>query len=153
MPYNQSMPHTACGVCGHVLNRYTGAFGQEAWVHVLDADKDHPPVPVPVDSIHTKFMCDFCLSENARWALPVEDYTSFGGGVNVGDWAVCDECANLLRADDWNALTTKALNAMRKRNPSVPIQRSAFNELYNQLRQHIIGELRLAIVPRQTGLS
>lgn len=146
MPYNQSVPHTACGVCGHVLNLYTGTFGQETWIHVLDSDNDHPPVPVPVDSIHTKFMCDFCLSENARWALPVEDYQSSDKGQNVGDWAACDECAEMLRAGDWNKLTTKAVKAMRARHPAEgPIKRSAFEALYSQLRAHIIGEVRLAI--------
>jgi hypothetical protein len=145
MPYHQSIPHTACGVCGHVLNLYEGSFGQQTWIHVLETDNDHPAVPVPVDSIHTKFMCDFCLSENARWALPVEDYRSSDNGENVGDWAACDECAEMLRANDWNRLTTKALKAMRARHPEGPIKRSSFDALYNQLRQHIIGEVRLAI--------
>lgn len=147
MSYNQSIPHTACGVCGHVLNLYEGSFGQKTWIHVLETDNDHPPVPVPVDSIHTKFMCDFCLSENARWALPVEDYRSSPNGENVGDWAACDECAELLRNNDWNNLTTKAHNAMLTRHPHPPISRSQFNALYKQLRAHIIGEVRLVTAP------
>jgi hypothetical protein len=150
MAYNQSLPHTACGVCGHVLNRYTGTFG-ETWIHVLESDKDHPPVPVPVDSIHTTFMCDFCLDENARWSLPVEDYTSSPNGQNVGDWAACDVCAELLRTNDWDKLTSRAMTAMRKRHlgqPSPAPSRKAFEFLYQQLRQHIIGEVRLAVERR-----
>jgi hypothetical protein len=147
MAYNQSVPHTACGVCGHVLNLYTGSFG-ETWIHVLETDNDHPPVPVPVDSIHTTFMCDFCLAGNARWALPVEDYASSPNGENVGDWAACDGCAALLRANDWGRLTTKAVKAMQKRHQgqgSVAPPRQAFDLLYAQLRKHIIGEVTLAI--------
>lgn len=153
MSYNQSVPHTACGVCGHVLNLYEGSFGQKTWIHVLETDNDHPVVPVPVDSIHTKFMCDFCLSENALWALPVEDYQSSATGQNVGDWAACNECAELIRANDWNTLTTKAHTAMLKRHPEGNIKRADFVILYNQMRQHIIGELRLASTnPPTSGL-
>jgi predicted small metal-binding protein len=145
MPYNQSIPHTACGVCGHVLNLYTGSFGQETWIHVLDSDKDHPAVPVPVDAIKTKFMCDFCLSENARWALPVEDYQAHSRGENVGDWAACDICAQYIRTNNWEELTTRALKAMKQRHPEESIPRSTFNHMYKQLRAHITGEVRLAI--------
>jgi hypothetical protein len=144
--YNQSVPHTACGVCGHVLNRYTGTFG-ETWIHVLDSDNDHPAVPVPVESIHTKFMCDFCLIESARWALPVEDYSTEVGGENVGDWAACDVCADLLRKNDWTALTNRAIESMAKRHPGEALSREAFNFMYGQLRQHITGEVRLASKP------
>lgn len=148
MTYNQSVPHTACGVCGHVLNRYTGSFG-ETWIHSLEKDNDHPPVPVPVDSIHTTFMCDFCLAENARWALPVEDYTAAPTGENVGDWAACDVCASLLQADDWDGITSRAVAAMQERHPGAPDNRPAFDFLYQQLRQHIIGEVALAIHRRR----
>ena len=147
MAYNQSLPHTACGVCGHVLNRYTGSFG-ETWIHSLETDNDHPAVPVPVDSIHTTFMCDFCLAENARWALPVEDYTAAPTGQNVGDWAACDVCASLLQADDWDTLTNRAVEAMQRRHPGTPSNREAFNFLYQQLRQHIIGAVRLEVERR-----
>lgn len=144
MVYDQSVPHTACGVCGHVLNRYSGAFGQ-SWMHILESDNDHPPVPVPVDSIHTKFMCDFCLAEGARWALPVEDYLASESGENVGDWAACDVCADLIRSNDWNELTTRAVKAMQDRHHGAAPPRKAFNLMYQQLRQHIIGEVRLAV--------
>ena len=144
MDYNQkSVPHTACAVCGHVLNRYTGAFG-ESWIHVLETDDDHPPVPVPVASIHTTFMCDFCLDEGAHWALPVEDYDTIGGGKNVGDWAVCDGCAALLRAGKWEKLTTRAIKAMQKRHNGELPERQHFDLMYGELRKHIIGELRPA---------
>lgn len=93
-------------------------------------------------------MCDFCLDENARWALPVEDYTAGPGGENVGDWAACDACASLLRANDWEKLTARAVAAMEARHPGGGISRKAFDFLYEQLRQHIIGEVRLAIERR-----
>lgn len=147
MPTNNPLPHTACGVCGHVLNRYTGPFG-ESWLHVLDTDNDHPPVPVPVASAQTKLMCDFCLTEGARWILPVEDYEVGDGGQNVGDWLACDACADMLRRDDWNALITRAMHTMRERHAGAAPSRRTFETMYGQLRQHVVGEVRLATVRR-----
>lgn len=72
------LPHTACAVCGHVLNQYTGSFGA-TWVHALEEDKDHPAVPVPSETIRTISLCDFCLAPDASWVLPVEDYRMPGG--------------------------------------------------------------------------
>jgi hypothetical protein len=94
-------------------------------------------------------MCDFCLQENARWSLPVEDYaTSDGTGENVGDWAACDECAALLSTHDWDKLTARAVKAMQQRHNGVVPSRKAFDVMYKQLRQHIIGEVKLAVERR-----
>ena len=140
--FHQSLPHTACGVCGHVLNHYSGPLG-DRWIHTLETDDDHIPVPVPVESINTTIMCDFCLTPNARWALPVEDYEASEHDSNVGDWAACDECAEFLRNNDWDGVTTRAMQAMRTRRGAIPSRR-VFNEMYGQLRKHVTGPVRLA---------
>jgi len=130
---------TACGVCGHVLNLYSDAFG-ERWVHALPSDEDHPPVPVYADSIHTTFMCDFCLAEGASWALPVEDYADSSTAASSGDWAACDACAALLRVNDWDKLITRTVAASRNRGNSY--SRQDYELLYQKLRQHVIGKVR-----------
>jgi hypothetical protein len=135
-------PHTACAVCGHVLNRYTGSFG-ETWVHVLEEDNDHPAVPVPSDSIRTIILCDFCLVEGARWVLPVENYSIEPGGRNVGDWQSCDACAALLERADWQGLTQRAFIAARQRGQTDGLDWDVFEAMYRQLRGHVIGRVHL----------
>lgn len=136
-------PHTACAVCGHVLNRYTGAFG-ETWVHALEEDKDHPAVPVPSGSIRTISLCDFCLAPDAAWVLPVEDYTVGAGGQNVGDWQCCADCAALLERSDWDGLTQRALAAALGRRQTHRVDLAVIEAMYSQLREHITGPVRLA---------
>lgn len=133
--------HTACAVCGHVLNRCTSSFG-ETWIHVLEEDNDHPAVPVPSDSIRTIVMCDFCLVEGARWVLPVENYSIEPGGQNVGNWQSCDDCAALLGRDDWDGLTRRAFAAALERGQTEGLHWDVFEEMYRQLRGHVIASVR-----------
>jgi hypothetical protein len=135
-------PRTACAVCGHVLNQYTGSFG-ETWVHALEEDKDHPAVPVPSGSIRTISLCDFCLAPDASWVLPVEDYR-VPGGENVGDWSCCAGCASFLERGDWAGLTQRAMDAARGRVQPEDLQPAVFEAMDSQLREHIIGPVRLA---------
>lgn len=136
-------PHTACAVCGHVLNQHTGAFG-ETWAHALEEDKDHPAVPVPSETIRTIRLCDFCLSPDAGWILPVEDYRIDPGGENVGDWQCCAGCAVFLERNDWDGLTRRAMDAARERAPREDLQLAVFEAMYSQLREHVTGSVRLA---------
>lgn len=137
------LPHTACAVCGHVLNHYTGAFG-ETWVHALEEDKDHPAVPVPSGSIHTIRLCDFCLAPDAAWVLPVEDYRSSLESQNVGDWQCCAGCAACLEQGDWDGLTRRALTAALDRGQIDGAELAVFEAMYSQLRKHVTGPVRLA---------
>lgn len=139
-----TFPHTACAVCGHVLNRYTSSFG-ETWVHVLEEDNDHPAVPVPSGSIRTIILCDFCLVEGARWVLPVENYSIEPGGQNVGDRQSCDACAALLERRDWDGLTRRAFDAAQERGQTDGLDWDVFEAMYRQLRGHVIGRVRLSL--------
>lgn len=135
------LPHTACAVCGHVLNQYTGSFGA-TWVHALEEDKDHPAVPVPSETIRTISLCDFCLAPDASWVLPVEDYR-MPGGENVGDWQCCAGCAAFLERGDWDGLTHRALSAVRAQGETDGVELAVFEAMYSQLRKHITGPVRL----------
>jgi hypothetical protein len=136
-------PHTACAVCGHVLNLHSSAFG-ENWVHALEEDKDHPAVPVPSESIRTIRLCDFCLEPDAAWVLPVEDYRAGPESQSLGDWQCCADCAAFLERGDWDRLSQRALNAVRARGETDGIELAVFETMYSQLRGHITGPVRLA---------
>jgi hypothetical protein len=135
-------PHTACAVCGHVLNLHSSSFG-ETWVHALEEDKDHPAVPVPLESISTISLCDFCLAPDAAWLLPVEDYRASPESQSVGDWQCCADCAALLERSDWDGLASRALDALTSRGETDGAELAAFKHMYGQLREHIIGPVRL----------
>lgn len=138
----RSVPHTACAVCGHVVNQRVNSFG-EVWFHTLKGD-DHPVVPVPVESINTIIMCDFCLAPNGRWVLPAEDYEAVPGHNSVGDWATCDVCAGYINDDAWDALTDHAhAAAERRRGIRGSVDRRALAVFYTQLRAHVTGPVRL----------
>ena len=135
-------PHTACSSCGHVLNHHNSAFGA-TWIHALEEDRDHTPVPVPVESIRTIKLCDFCLAPDAAWVLPVEDYRATPESQSVGDWQCCGGCAALLERSDWDGLIRRAMDALRRRGETDGVEPKVFEAMYSQLRGHITGPVRL----------
>lgn len=138
----------ACAVCGHVLNRYSGSFG-EGWVHALDADKDHPAIAVPEGSIRTMRLCDFCTEPNAGWVLPVEDFTIDPGlealpaHTSVGDWQCCAGCAALLERGDWNGLARRALAAAKVEDHLEDPELAVFEAIHHTVREHVTGPVRI----------
>lgn len=136
-------PHTACAVCGHVLNLHSSAFGDN-WIHAQEEDKDHPAVPVSVESIRTIRLCDFCLEPGAAWVLPAETYRVGLEGQSVGDWQCCAGCAAFLEQGDWEGLTRRAFETVRGRRETEGIELAVFEQMYKQLREHITGPVRLA---------
>ena len=136
-------PHTACAVCGHVLNLQTRSVGA-FWVHALEEDKDHPAVPGPAESIRTNRLCDFCLASEAAWVLPAETYGIGLDGRSVGDWQCCADCAVFLERGDWDGVTRRAMDGARGRMPEEDRQLDVFEEMYSQLREHVTGPVRLA---------
>ena len=139
------MPAMACAVCGLVLHRrtFTSADGPtQEWTH--GPAVDHLTVAVPVEDIQTNFQCDFCMTHHARWVLPVERYIVAPGNINDGDWAACDDCGDLLRANDWDTLTTCAHRLFVAGSPEMAYApRAAFERIYEQLRGHVVGGLHL----------
>lgn len=139
MQPGQPPPH-ACAICGLVLNFRSSAFSTEvvSWLH--GSPMDHDPIPVPADQLRTNFRCDFCLEDNAAWRLPVTPYEAAPGHMNAGDWAVCDQCAGLVRGNRWDALVDRAWTALSAHNGQA-MDRRVFVALYKQVRDHIAGPL------------
>jgi hypothetical protein len=142
----------ACGVCGYILDGVTDAnTGEVGYQHAVTAfiesrpgmhPDDHLMVPVPVADIRAEVRCDFCLADNARWVLPVEDYEVGMGHWNRGNWGACDGCAEALRVNDWRKVIYRARRA-HSALEGAPAHEETFHMLYAQLRQHIIGPVRL----------
>jgi hypothetical protein len=145
----------ACAVCGHVVDTRTQEVGSaevsRTWTHNMASADDHVVVPVPVDWIRTNFRCDFCLTDEARWSLPVEKYEVVSGYMNEDDWAACDICAAALRARDWNKIIYRAVQAHKRVNPELPVPREHFAVMYQQLKTHILGPVHLRIEEPSKG--
>lgn len=134
---DRPVPH-ACAVCGLVLNYRTSAFSADVafWEHSTPAD--HPVVAVPAEQLRANFRCDFCMADNAAWKLPVEPHEIAPGHMDAGDWAACDDCAELIRAGRWSKLAVRAAAASGDGSRS---DLELFEALYAQLRTHISGPL------------
>jgi hypothetical protein len=137
----------ACAVCKMVLTRrieektgYTEFFhGPE------EADgrnrANHVAVPLPLNQVPDyNARCDFCLADHAMWTLPVETYAlpDGTGDKNIGDWAACDQCAEWLQEDNWEALAKHAWRGFYVRNGPISTL-EAFRLMYANLRPHILG--------------
>lgn len=156
-------PHDmpACAVCAQPLNRIEvrNAFGvvKEGWVHVgstIDHDPaDHPAVPVSRDAVQLEGRCDFCSAPDPAWQLPVTDLgilivesaDAEVGHNSIGDWAACEECAELIRADRWDALTARSLRILVASSLELGPNRAALaqslRELHLTVRDHVRGPM------------
>lgn len=135
----------ACGVCRLVLNGRV-VDGVRTYTHTLD--EGHEAVPVPVDDIHTEFVCDFCLASGARWVIPTESYEVTAGAKSVGDWMACDDCASDVRRRRWSSVVTRSRRARQDRQGSAP-PRAVFEVMYQQVETHMTGPVRLYQPPSE----
>jgi len=74
--------------------------------------------------------CDFC-SEPACWSYPARDIVVFELPVrqaSKGAWAACDECSQLIDAEDREGLARRSLSRLQ------PIMRVESRELLETLR-------------------
>lgn len=154
---------TACAVCGHVVSVVTRGAEIVGYRHGLERDEDHPVIPVPVSSIRTEFVCDFCSAPGARWSLPVEPYEmtlplapppgwsgpEMPATMNTDNWAACDGCAAAIRAGDWGKVVYRSDRAQRDRGSQLKSaeSRAILQHTYRELRQHITGPIRLRVDP------
>ncbi len=54
---------------------------------------------------HGEPLCDFCSSQDVRWAYPAHDVDVDGGiASSIGAWATCETCHNLIESMDWEEL-------------------------------------------------
>ena len=142
-PVTEPPPYTACAVCGHPLNAHKQHDGTFEYSHADPADDtDHVTVPVPAEQLRLNLRCDFCMDDGAPWLLPVEDYEVAPGNLNRGDWTCCTTCADLIRADRWSQIITRARD-YRKVAGLPPLPRRVYDSMYRQLSAHITGPIRL----------
>lgn len=92
-------------------------------------------------------VCDFCSSHKVKWEFPCEDFQmpQMDWGSENG-WAACDECKDLIEADDWDALAQRALDttasSVLRQYPGLEI--SLFEHYYAlhlQFRKHRKGKV------------
>jgi hypothetical protein len=118
------MPHTeqpkCCAVCWEPLDRVQTTNDQitfdktNNWLHAgeLVRPRDHPAIPVDYDDEKVQVVCDFCKAEVNRstcFSVPAKDFTvPVIPHRSIGSWATCPDCAELVRANDWDALVDRA---------------------------------------------
>lgn len=90
-----------------------------------------------------KTLCDFCNDRGPTWVLPAHSF-GFLGGKSVDDWLACNDCAVLLRDEDWDGLVKRVEQhwARRHGTPLNPIAVETLRLTYRRLRLNIRGPLR-----------
>jgi len=133
-----------CQTCRRILS-YDEATGQ--YVHPQEhLHWDHAPVAVPdLEFLYINEKCDFCFADTSAWVLPAEPFVIAPGHGSDGDWAACEACAELIRADAWY----KLLQLVRKRWPEAhsgnrmpPETAQLHHLLWQELRTHVTGQLQ-----------
>lgn len=60
------------------------------------------------------------------------------------EWIACSDCASMIDAQQWHALTTRAVSALAKQYglscSEVPFFREQIDQLHGAFRRHIIAE-------------
>lgn len=132
-----------CAVCNRVLDRYADAYGVR-FQHAAQDEAPHMPQPVPMPPGYTGGRCDFCNADHPAWRLPARDFTlpAVPNHGSMGDWAACDKCAALIRADNWEALVDQSAGrAYQRLGTEVAETRRLFREFYRRLQVSITGPL------------
>jgi hypothetical protein len=93
-------------------------------------------------------LCDFCSH-----AVYVKCYACYSFVYQKGtpvehdsgqEWTACAECASLIDADKWNALTERAVQAFARQHRltryEVPLIREQMDYLHRAFRQNLIPE-------------
>lgn len=156
-------PSHVCAVCGRVLERVSGEDRDHiGWVHPytmragrIGEGEDHQPVPVLASDLpFPNFKCDFCYADNPQWVLPANDFVNVDGVrdlsipgtpevASAGDWAACDECAELLKIDMWTQLFRRAKASYERRvlnGASLdPFTEGHLRRQYKELRKNVRG--------------
>lgn len=124
------------------------------WVHGRrDSDEDHEPQRIPlVNDADARLICDFCGVHHPTWDFPcktfVDTWTGIRSGVygktegfdSGGDWTACDSCMQLIVADDYKALSKRALKQF---GDGTPAEKSAMyarlSTMHRQFRDNRTG--------------
>ena len=131
-----------CIVCGRVLERYLLQGVTFRYVHAIEGDVDHRPVPVrPDEAPHqVRARCDFCLGEPVSHTLVVDREVTIEA-LNVvydTEWAMCADCYELIRVDDWLNLRRRAFAAFEGRHGPLSFEAGTEMRLvYRDLKRHM----------------
>ena len=129
----------ACAVCGYPLEK----LGED-WLHARDlySAQDHLVVPVDANEVDVNGRCDFCNREpvtEVLWCTPF--YMPLPGPPqrSVGHWAICADCAPLVRRRRWSQLITR----VRRVGPARTSRRT-LEVLYAAVELHAIEQITVA---------
>ena len=88
-------------------------------------------------------ICDFCSDHNPVRVYAAADFTfqkeSALPQVSEGAWSACQACAEMIDAENWPALTERALAALYKKFPSRHerfLLRVVVEQLHDNFRRH-----------------
>lgn len=133
-----------CQTCRRVLS-WDGNTNE--WVHPQEhLHWDHEPVAVPdLEFLYINEKCDFCFADGSAWVLPAEPFVVAPGHGSDGDWAACEECAELIRANAWFKLVSRVRQlwpAVHSGNRMPPEIAASVHALFQELRTHVTGDLQ-----------
>lgn len=170
-------PHV-CAVCGTPLdaqievNDATGAhevvFYRHAYAATFHGEADHEPVPVPVGTVSTVGVCDFCGSRRPELVIPVDDFdmVALPGDVAAaidkdvamaarlrgeapkdttygshGGWSACRSCGRLVETRDWDRLALRVDAIQQRQGRGIPggMGVTVLTQTYVELAKHISG--------------
>lgn len=130
----------ACAFCGRVLDYWEG----KGWEHSLtQLDVDHPAVPAPVDQVQALQRCDFCYKDGPEWEIPARSFRANDISQSAGSWSACEDCASLIRLNQWNALVRRVVASWESRyGPAPDGLEAGMKRLYRKLRENMTGSPR-----------
>jgi len=142
-----------CRDCGRPLSRLHTPDGMARWLHL--SDPSHDAVPVPLGTVPTVCVCDFCSDPRVDRLFLVETFDlteiaimgadPFGtprtlSTTLVRDWGACSDCAALIDRGLWRELLTRVRASMRAKGLRRP-PTGLLEEAYFRLRENLIGSV------------
>lgn len=139
-------PGKVCAVCGRVLDIVfdSGVFvGYEHTRYDLERGVNHRPVPIDYGSPQEILRCDFCLTDNPEYVVPVKTFPAMYGATSIGDWAACSKCAKLIQSNSWETLLRRVAHvspAGKMLGAATVIE--SLRPVYRTLRANMTGPVR-----------
>lgn len=96
-------------------------------------------------------ICDFCCSRQdmVRWAYPCSNFdikvSDMLGGTSHGEWAACDKCHELIKANKREELLQRSFEKMIENNGETfanLLYRRSINELHKTFFANRKGDPR-----------
>lgn len=86
-------------------------------------------------------VCDFCSAPDPSWEYPAAtSEMPLGVGTSLGAWCACDNCRELIEADDREGLISRAVG--RYPMPDEPMMRQAIEMVQQVFWQARRGEVK-----------